>query len=277
MLTGQTIRDDALSILSQKWGYIYGTSGEMWTATRQQEITRTKSKDPDYANSIQYGAQWIGHMVADCSGLVCYILRKHGVKLPHGSNSMWNEMREKGKIAGEPPVGALVFKLRNGSDYYHVGIYVGDGAVVEAQGAKSGVVKSKLKSWTHYGLVRGVEYKMPEKAIKQATVSTPNGGVLNLRAAKSTTAGRLALIPNGTVVDVLDDSDVQWYWIRYHRPSGGDIDGFVVAAYLDEGGGEAAQGISLARFEALEKRVASIEQLLYKATKAATMGGDDRE
>lgn len=266
----------AQDILSQHWGYIYGTSAERWTAARQQDIARTRWDDPDYANSIQYGAQWIGHMVADCSGLVCYILRKNGIKLPHGSNSMWNEMREKGKISAEPPVGALVFKLRNGSDYYHVGIFVGNGAVVEAQGAKSGVVKSKLKSWTHYGLIRGVEYKMPEKATKQATVSTPNGGVLNLRAAKSTSSQRLALIPNGTVVDVLDDSDVQWYWIRYHRPAG-DIDGFVVAAYLDEGGGEAAQGISLARFEALEKRVASIEHLLYKATKAATMGGDAGE
>ena len=275
MVTGQSIRDDALAILSQRWGYIYGTSGEMWTASRQQEIARTRWDDPDYANSIQHGSQWIGHMVADCSGLVCYILRKYGIRLPHGSNSMWNEMREKGKIAGEPPVGALVFKLRNGSDYYHVGIFVGDG-VVEAQGAKSGVVKSKLKSWTHYGLVRGVDYKMPEKAIKQATVSTPNGGVLNLRAAKSTSSQRLALIPNGTVVDVLDDSDAQWYWIRYHRPAG-DIDGFVVAAYLDEGGDAADQTVSLARIEALEKRVASIEQLLYKATKAATMGGDDRE
>ena len=274
-MTGQTIRDDALTILSQRWGYIYGTSGEKWTVARQQEITRTKSKDPDYANSITYGAQWIGHMVADCSGLVCYILRKRGIRLPHGSNSMWNEMREKGKLSGDPTVGALVFKLRNGSDFYHVGIFVGDG-VVEAQGAKSGVVKSKLKSWTHYGLVRGVEYKMPEKAIKQATVSTPNGGVLNLRAAKSTSSQRLALIPNGTVVDVLDDSDAQWYWIRYHRPAG-DIDGFVVAAYMDEGGDAADQTVSLARFEALEKRVASIEQLLYKATKAATMGGDDGE
>jgi len=266
----------AQDILAQDWGYIYGTSGEKWTASRQQEITRTRWDDPDYANSIQYGAQWIGHMVADCSGLVCYILRKHGIRLPHGSNSMWNEMREKGKLSGEPPVGALVYKLRNGSDFYHVGIFVGDG-VVEAQGAKSGVVKSKLKSWTHYGLIRGVEYKMPEKATKQATVSTPNGGVLNLRAAKSTSSQRLALIPNGTVVDVLDDSDVQWYWIRYHRPGGGDIDGFVVAAYLDEGVDAADQTVSLARIEALEKRVASIEQLLYKATRAATMGGDDRE
>ena len=99
--------------------------------------------------------------------------------------------------------------------------------------------------------------------MKTATVATPNGGVLNLRAAKSTTAWKLAQIPNGTVVDVLDDSDVQWYRIRYHRPSGDDTDGFVVAAYLDEGGSENTE-VPMARIDALEKRVQSLENLVMR-------------
>lgn len=220
------IARNAQDILSQKWGYIYGTAGEMWTATRQQEITRTRKDDPDYANSITYGSQWIGHMVADCSGLVCYILRKHGIRLPHGSNSMWGEMREKGKIAGEPPVGALVFKLRNGSDYYHVGIFVGDGAVVEAQGAKSGVVKSKLKSWTHYGLVRGVEYKMPEPIKPGAAVVTAtNGKPVRMRTEPGGTV--IANLPVGTEVEIVQ-TDGEWCKIR--------ADGWMMSKFLKERG-----------------------------------------
>jgi hypothetical protein len=216
----------AQDILPQKWGYIYGTSGEIWTAARQQEITRSRWDDPDYANSIQYGAQWIGHMVADCSGLVCYILRKHGIKLPHGSNSMWNEMRENGKIAVEPPAGALVFKLRNGSDYYHVGIYVGDGAVVEAQGAKSGVVKSSLKTWTHYGLIRGVEYKMPEPIKPGAAVVTAtNGKPVRMRTEPGGTV--IANLPVGTEVEIVQ-TDGEWCKIR--------ADGWMMSKFLKERG-----------------------------------------
>ena len=53
--------------LKEKWGYIWGTAGESWTAAKQKELERTT--DPDRAQGRQYGSKWIGHMVADCSGL----------------------------------------------------------------------------------------------------------------------------------------------------------------------------------------------------------------
>ena len=227
----------------------------------------------------------------DCSGMFVRAYRLQGASIYHGSNTIWRKsLSDRGEIhdADQLRPGMAVFKHRDADtakypdgqgDYYHIGLVVSTNPPHIIHASTNGMKVREdrwSKAWTHWGKLRDVDYNGGD-AMKTATVATPNGGVLNLRAAKSTTAGRLALIPNGTVVDVLDDSDVQWYWIRYHRPSGGDIDGFVVAAYLDEGGGEVAQGISLARFEALEKRVASIEQLLYKATRAATMGGDDRE
>ena len=48
--------------------------------------------------------------------------------------------------------GTAVFMCkRNATDYYHVGLYIGDGDVIEAKGTQYGVVKSKVSSRTHWG------------------------------------------------------------------------------------------------------------------------------
>ncbi len=48
--------------LNEKWGYIWGTSGENWTAAKQKELEKTT--DADRAQGRQYGSKWIGHTVA---------------------------------------------------------------------------------------------------------------------------------------------------------------------------------------------------------------------
>ena len=53
--------------LKENWGYIWGTAGVKWTAARQKELEKTT--DSDRAQGRKYGSKWIGHTVADCSGL----------------------------------------------------------------------------------------------------------------------------------------------------------------------------------------------------------------
>jgi len=215
----------------------------------------------------------------DCSGMFVRAFRAQGASIYHGSNTIWRRyLSDKGEIhsADQLRPGMAVFKHRAADtekypdgqgDFFHIGLVVSVNPPHIIHASTNGMKVREdrwSKAWTHWGKLRDVDYTgHGGDKMKTATVATPNGGVLNLRAAKSTTAWRLAQIPNGTVLDVLDDSDVQWYRVRYHK-EGGDIDGFVVAAYLDEGGGEAAQGISLARIEALEKRVQSLENLVMR-------------
>ena len=81
----------------------------------------------------------------------------------HGSNTMWRQYStKKGKI-GEIDLypGMAVYKWRNDGkepsqyqddgigNFYHVGLYIGDGQVVEAKGTKYGVVYSCINQWTH--------------------------------------------------------------------------------------------------------------------------------
>lgn len=47
--------------LENDWGYIWGQAGDVWTQAKQNAATREQTK--------KYGQQWVGHHVADCSGL----------------------------------------------------------------------------------------------------------------------------------------------------------------------------------------------------------------
>ena len=66
----------------------------------------------------------------------------------------------KGPISTMPEVpGVLVFYN------YHMGVYVGNGEVVEARGRKYGVVKTKLanRPWTSWGYHPDIVYEEPEQ------------------------------------------------------------------------------------------------------------------
>lgn len=206
--------------LSEKWGYIFGTSGQVWTQAAQDRITKEKAGNPNYKLSIEYGSKWIGRRVTDCSGLILWLLSQWGIRVPHGSNSIWKNgyLSKKGAITGDIPVGALVFKLRGENDYHHVGVYIGDGNVVESQGTRAGVVLSKLSTWTHYGLVKGVSYgESPRKEViplhNLAYVDVPTGQTLNMRDSPQK-GGRLAAkAQKGTELEVLS-VDGEWAKVR---------------------------------------------------------------
>lgn len=67
--------------LRDGWGYIYGASGEIWTQAQQNAASREQTK--------KYGQKWVGHRVADCSGLFAWAFRQLGGYCYHGSNTMF--------------------------------------------------------------------------------------------------------------------------------------------------------------------------------------------
>lgn len=151
--------------LKDDWGYIWGTAGEEWTATKQKELELTQ--DSARANGRKYGKKWIGHRVADCSGLFAWAFRQLGGTMYHGSNTMYLKWctdkgtMSKGKRSDGRPMkpGTAVF-VWNGSNYSHVGLYIGGDDVIEAKGTQAGVVLSKVteSKWTHWGELKGVDY-----------------------------------------------------------------------------------------------------------------------
>jgi len=118
--------------LNNHWGYILGTAGEKWTQAKQDAATGDTAR--------KYGEKWIGHMVADCSGLFTWSFKQLGGYMYHGSNTMWNKYcTDKGKLSNgkrtdgqELKPGTAVFVLKNETDRSHVGLYIGNGKVIEA-------------------------------------------------------------------------------------------------------------------------------------------------
>jgi hypothetical protein len=51
-----------------------------------------------------------------------------------------------------------VFLLDKSGCRHHIGLYAGDGAVIEAKGTAYGVVTSKLSHWDEWGELKAVEY-----------------------------------------------------------------------------------------------------------------------
>lgn len=147
--------------LSNGWGYIWGTSGGVWTKAQQEKATREMT--------VKYGAKWIGKHVADCSGLFTWAFKKLGGYMYHGSDTMFrkyttaNGTLSKGKRTDGQTLkpGTAVFTWKESEKKYgHVGLFIGEGKVIEAHGTIKGVIKSDVtdERWTHWGELKGVNY-----------------------------------------------------------------------------------------------------------------------
>ena len=184
-------------------------------------------------------------MVTDCSGLVRWAFYELGESITHHATYQYTDWcAPKGKLVngertdGNPILpGTLVFLQGNEEKIHHVGVYVGEGVVIEAKGTKSGVVTSDLKKWDHWGECKLVDYSkaaemegdVPDQprndVLYKAEVTNPNTW-LNVRSGPSKNYPVQFQVQKGTVVDVLAESN-GWDQIR----SGGRI-GWASADYL---------------------------------------------
>ena len=168
--------------IDEHWGYIWGTAGVEWTEARQQQKINymvskygqnwknsEAAKSDNYYSAAANGSKWIGHRVADCSGLFYWAFKLLGGSIYHGSNTIWNKYcSAKGELKNgkradgkELKPGSAVFTYNKKKDNRgHIGLYVGDGNVIEASGTINGVIISKItvSKWVEWGELKGVSY-----------------------------------------------------------------------------------------------------------------------
>lgn len=155
--------------------YWYGTFGQKSTASLLSQKAR---QYPDmYAASRQKKAlaEHLGVKVHDCVGLIKGYLwcdsatddtPTYNVNQDKSANGMYNACKERGYINTLPELaGVLVFF--DG----HVGVYVGNGEVIEARGFDYGVVKTKLSArpWTRWGKCPYITYEEAKKPAETPT------------------------------------------------------------------------------------------------------------
>jgi cell wall-associated NlpC family hydrolase len=95
----------------------------------------------------QWGAA--GPNTFDCSGLTQYVWGKAGVYLDHYTGSQWSEGQHVTPSQLEP--GDLVFF---GSDLHHVGLYIGNGNMIEAPYTGANVRISPYNRPDYAGAIR---------------------------------------------------------------------------------------------------------------------------
>ena len=240
-----------------KWGYIYGAWHTKWTQALQDQKVNyminkygagwknsAAAKEDDYYMAAAYGAKWIGSIVTDCSGLFYWAFKELGGYMYHGSNTMWNKYcTSKGDLKNgkrtdgkELKPGTAVFVLKSNGNRSHVGLYIGDGKVIEASGTQKGVIITPItdKKWAEWGELKGVTYAAKaetpsDKVPAQEPISTKSalvtGTRLALRSAPSTSATVITRVNTGERVQLLDDTE--WVKVKYQGKTG-----YMMAKYL---------------------------------------------
>ena len=218
--------------IDNQWGYIYGTAGEPWTAVKQKAATREMT--------VKYGKQWIGHYVADCSGLFNWAFKQLGGYMYHGSDTMYRKYcTSKGNLSNGNRTdgltlipGTAVFVWKEADQKYgHVGLYIGNGKVIEAKGTQAGVVYSNVtdKKWSNWGELKGVDYGAEPTPTPEG-YAVVTGKRVALRKAPTTQASIIMRINTGETVKLETPPPSEWDYVSYQGK-----EGYMMKEFLKEG------------------------------------------
>ena len=136
---------------------------ELETAITMMEYRYGKGVTDIQMEICEYARQFVGNPYvwggtsltkgADCSGFTLSVYRNYGVSLPHSSKAQAN-CGERIDLSELQP-GDLVFY--GGKNIHHVAMYIGNGQVVHAQSANTGIVVSSMYYNTPTRAVRVLE------------------------------------------------------------------------------------------------------------------------
>jgi hypothetical protein len=194
-----------IKALLEKWGYVYGTTGQIFTpAILERKLIQYPNqikKHLDFIKANYLKKDEDGNycvITTDCVNLIkAYIWQnddKPGDYDPdtdlYSADAMFEAATVKGTIDTMPDVPGLAVRLPG-----HIGVYIGDGKVIEARGTRYGVVQTELdeRPWTHWLEVPGITYL---KGAKECMCKGNKGedvvvlqGMLNLCGASLTVDG----------------------------------------------------------------------------------------
>ena len=165
--------------------YWWGTFGQIGSEALFQ---RLKNQHPAHYTPARMNRyrQGFGKRVHDCNGMVkAYLWLNNAGAVQYDASTDWNanttlrRCREKGPISSIPEKpGVLVFFPG------HVGIYEGNGQVIEARGFNHGVVRRPLSAgrWQNWGKHPMIDYQENKVTVEiNGTESNVKSEIFNNR------------------------------------------------------------------------------------------------
>lgn len=156
--------------LTEKWGYVWGTYGQVLTeAMLKSKISQYPFQVGSYQAFIRQN--YLNKKTVDCIGLIKAYMWESDGKVTYNpvtdvnTGMMFDRATEKGQINTIPEIsGVAVYKQG------HIGVYIGSGQVIEAHNTSKGVIKTPLKGagstpWTHWLRIPYINY-VEVKALK---------------------------------------------------------------------------------------------------------------
>lgn len=155
-MTGKELAAFAESKLGT--AYVYGMKGDVLTAEKYERLKIIFGEliwDSDKNK--------IGQVCVDCSGLISWAT---GI---HRNSQGYHDTAEKVSListVNQAPVGAALWCKG------HIGIYVGNGRYIAADGSAYGVRNAAVKgsSFTHWFLLKDIEYEEEEMVTKEKLI-----------------------------------------------------------------------------------------------------------
>jgi hypothetical protein len=190
----------------------------------------------------------------DCAQFIRWGAKAVGINdVVSGATSQWKSdiWTEKGKFKNVPSDKlCCVFRDSLGTKQ-HVGWYY-NGIAYHAQGHDSGVVSTdnkQYKSWTHYAIMKGlydsngnptimddslikeeeIDNKEVIKVLYNAKVTASSGSTVNMRSGPSTSGDIIKKVPLNAIVDVIEETNTEWFKIIYENKTG-----YMMAKFLEK-------------------------------------------
>jgi hypothetical protein len=160
--------EHAKMALREHWGYVYSTYGRVLNESILQEaIKEYPTHINQYLSFIR--SNWMNRRTTDCVNLIkSYLWWNNGnikptADIDYSADGTFGKATEKGILSTIPEIPGICV-WRSG----HIGIYIGEGQVIESRGTKFGVVQTPLtgkgaNTWTHWLKYPFIDYMKEEK------------------------------------------------------------------------------------------------------------------
>ena len=161
----------AIQAWENNWGYVWGTYGNVLT---ESLLSYKIQQYPDWVgqNAGFIRSHWLNRRCTDCVGLIkgygwldasTGAIRYGTNGMPdYGANTMYRAAtqagvsgQDYGPISNMPDIVGLAVHMDG-----HIGVYIGNGYVIEAANTSSGVIKTKLvgRGWTEWCKIPYIDY-----------------------------------------------------------------------------------------------------------------------